>query len=85
MTADTIPQDIRAKAAAAHAQFADSRVKMNLGEIIALALLSHERETIERCAQIAEEYALSISGDDYGKGGYERALEIATAIRETAR
>lgn len=52
-----IPFDVMEAARAAHAQFADSRVTMGLGEIIARAILAERLAERERCAKVAELYS----------------------------
>lgn len=94
---ETIPQDILASA-----QFIAARLYVDCSdhdvEIIALAILDHERETIERCAKIVDAIAeaaeaaipdvhgeLANLNKDLLRYHAEGARHLATAIRETAR
>ena len=78
---EDIPEDVWRAAEVAHGQFADSSVTMNLGEIIARAILAER----ERCAELIE--ASMIVDTEDGERlrnrseGNRIGLAYATAIR----
>ena len=69
------PDDIMKAAAAAHAEFADSRVTDNLTVIIARAIMNER----QRCADIAWSRLPACQDTQY-EDGAERVIYIAEAI-----
>jgi hypothetical protein len=58
----TIPDHIMARAAMAHAEFADSRVADNLTDIIAAARMAAVQEEREQCADLCGNQAPTVVG-----------------------
>lgn len=81
---EIIPQDIREKAENVFEYWMKTADTV-IADLIAIAILAHEREVLERCAKIAEETAPEHPHDDYDVGALDRAVWIAAAIRETVR
>ena len=76
-----IPDEIMERAKAAHAQFADSRVKDNLTVIIYRALMAERKKALEEAAKVAEIADLQ-DGIDNGDAATRSAGLAATAIRK---
>lgn len=77
-----IPEDVMKAAALAHAEFADSKCRDNLGVIIARAILAER----ERCAACQPSTAEDPNDSAYQRGRFDQTPDIdAVALEATRR